>query len=98
MAGGLEMQFTVAIDYTASNGDPNVAGSLHYHDTSGRSLNQVSWTVVTHVFSFLYYTYASVHSETHMLGPVFFPLSTSTSRCSISRVVSLVFVVDAVQS
>lgn len=41
LAGGLEMQFTVAIDYTASNGDPNVADSLHYHDSSGRVLNQV---------------------------------------------------------
>ncbi|CAM9668630.1 unnamed protein product [Pylaiella littoralis] len=45
LAGGLEMQFTVAIDYTASNGDPNVAGSLHYHDTSGRSLNQYAQSI-----------------------------------------------------
>lgn len=41
LAGGLEMQFTVAIDYTASNGDPNVASSLHYHDPARAGLNQV---------------------------------------------------------
>lgn len=35
------MQFTVAIDYTASNGDPNMQTSLHYHDPTCRSLNQV---------------------------------------------------------
>ncbi|CAN0052388.1 unnamed protein product [Sphacelaria rigidula] len=37
----MQMQFTVAIDYTASNGDPNMASSLHYHDPSGRTMNQV---------------------------------------------------------
>lgn len=41
LTGGLEMQFTVAIDYTASNGDPNTAKSLHYHDPAGIALNQV---------------------------------------------------------
>eukprot|EP00752_Nemacystus_decipiens_P010181 g9072.t3 len=45
LAGGLEMQFTVAIDYTASNGDPNVADSLHYHDPSGRVLNQYARSI-----------------------------------------------------
>eukprot|EP00903_Cladosiphon_okamuranus_P009585 g9125.t2 len=45
LAGGLEMQFTVAIDYTASNGDPNVADSLHYHDPSGRVLNQYAQSI-----------------------------------------------------
>ena len=41
LAGGLQMQFTVAIDYTASNGDPNMVDSLHHHDSSGRTMNQV---------------------------------------------------------
>lgn len=41
LAGGLQMQFSVAIDYTASNGDPNMANSLHYHDSSGTIVNQV---------------------------------------------------------
>ncbi|CAN0236864.1 unnamed protein product [Ectocarpus sp. 6 AP-2014] len=45
LAGGLEMQFTVGIDYTASNGDPNVADSLHYHDSTGRTLNQYSQSI-----------------------------------------------------
>eukprot|EP00186_Timspurckia_oligopyrenoides_P003444 CAMPEP_0182442586 /NCGR_PEP_ID=MMETSP1172-20130603/1499_1 /TAXON_ID=708627 /ORGANISM="Timspurckia oligopyrenoides, Strain CCMP3278" /LENGTH=647 /DNA_ID=CAMNT_0024637531 /DNA_START=94 /DNA_END=2037 /DNA_ORIENTATION=+ len=30
IAGGCEMAFTVAIDFTASNGDPSVSSSLHY--------------------------------------------------------------------
>ena len=42
LAGGMQMQFAVAIDYTASNGDPNLPDSLHYHDPTGRSLNEVS--------------------------------------------------------
>ncbi|CAM9489319.1 unnamed protein product, partial [Laminaria digitata] len=42
LAGGMEMQFAVAIDYTASNGDPNLPDSLHYHDPTGRSLNEYS--------------------------------------------------------
>eukprot|EP00904_Undaria_pinnatifida_P009983 jgi/Undpi1/6114/HiC_scaffold_20.g08599.m1 len=42
LAGGMEMQFAVAIDYTASNGDPNLPDSLHFHDPTGRSLNEYS--------------------------------------------------------
>ncbi|CAN0236225.1 unnamed protein product, partial [Ectocarpus sp. 8 AP-2014] len=45
LAGGLEMQFTVGIDYTASNGDPNVADSLHYHDSTGSTLNQYAQSI-----------------------------------------------------
>ncbi|CAM9101606.1 unnamed protein product, partial [Hapterophycus canaliculatus] len=45
LAGGLEMQFTVAIDYTASNGDPNVASSLHYHDPTRAGLNQYARSI-----------------------------------------------------
>ena len=45
LAGGMEMQFAVAIDYTASNGDPNLPDSLHYHDPTGRSLNEVTFNL-----------------------------------------------------
>ncbi|CAN0466888.1 unnamed protein product [Discosporangium mesarthrocarpum] len=37
----MEVQFSVAIDYTASNGDPNNPESLHHHDPRGEVLNQV---------------------------------------------------------
>lgn len=41
IAGGMQIAFTVAVDYTASNGDPSQAGTLHYHDPSGRTNNEV---------------------------------------------------------
>lgn len=41
LAGGMNLQFNVAIDYTASNGDPSLGTSLHYYDPSGRETNQV---------------------------------------------------------
>lgn len=34
--GGMELSFIVAIDFTASNGDPALPSSLHYNDPSGR--------------------------------------------------------------
>jgi len=34
IANGLDMQFVYALDFTRSNLDPNVEGSLHNHDTS----------------------------------------------------------------
>jgi len=34
--GGMEISFTVAIDFTASNGDPLSASSLHYTDPTGK--------------------------------------------------------------
>ncbi|XP_076939754.1 protein BONZAI 1-like [Bidens hawaiensis] len=34
--GGCEMNFMVAIDFTASNGNPRLPDSLHYFDHSGR--------------------------------------------------------------
>jgi len=34
--GGMELSFTVAIDFTASNGDPTKPDSLHYNDPSGK--------------------------------------------------------------
>lgn len=39
IAGGMQIGFTVAIDYTASNGNPSKRGSLHYHDPSNRTAN-----------------------------------------------------------
>ncbi|CAM9106956.1 unnamed protein product [Scytosiphon promiscuus] len=40
IAGGMQIGFTVAIDYTASNGNPSRPGTLHYHDPSGRTSNE----------------------------------------------------------
>eukprot|EP00903_Cladosiphon_okamuranus_P006483 g6342.t1 len=40
IAGGMQIAFTVAVDYTASNGDPTQRGTLHYHDPSGRTINE----------------------------------------------------------
>merc|ERR1711963_702673 len=34
--GGMELSFTVAVDFTASNGDPQTSNSLHYIDPTGR--------------------------------------------------------------
>ncbi|KAI3942972.1 hypothetical protein MKW98_005484 [Papaver atlanticum] len=36
ISGGCEMNFMVAVDYTASNGNPRLPDSLHYIDPSGR--------------------------------------------------------------
>ncbi|KAK9117713.1 hypothetical protein Sjap_016660 [Stephania japonica] len=36
IAGGCELNFMVAIDFTASNGNPRLPDSLHYIDPSGR--------------------------------------------------------------
>jgi hypothetical protein len=36
LAGGCELNFMVAVDYTASNGNPRLPDSLHYIDPSGR--------------------------------------------------------------
>ena len=38
-AGGTEISFTMAIDYTASNGNPADPRSLHYVDPTGVELN-----------------------------------------------------------
>lgn len=46
IAGGMQIAFTVAVDYTASNGDPSQAGTLHYHDPSGRTNNEVGMDAV----------------------------------------------------
>ncbi|XP_058195699.1 protein BONZAI 1-like isoform X2 [Rhododendron vialii] len=35
-SGGCELNFMVAIDFTASNGNPRLPDSLHYNDPSGR--------------------------------------------------------------
>lgn len=39
LSGGLELQLSVAIDFTGSNGDPRKPGTLHYIDRSGSQLN-----------------------------------------------------------
>ncbi|XP_029150928.1 protein BONZAI 1 isoform X1 [Arachis hypogaea] len=36
VAGGFELNFMVAVDFTASNGNPRLPDSLHYLDPSGR--------------------------------------------------------------
>nr|CAD1824332.1 unnamed protein product [Ananas comosus var. bracteatus] len=36
IAGGFEMNFMVAVDFTASNGNPRLPDSLHYIDPTGR--------------------------------------------------------------
>ncbi|XP_042066010.1 protein BONZAI 2-like isoform X3 [Salvia splendens] len=36
LAGGYELNFMVAVDFTASNGNPRLPDSLHYIDPSGR--------------------------------------------------------------
>merc|ERR1712107_792520 len=35
--GGMELSFTVAVDFTASNGNPASPSSLHYNDPSGNA-------------------------------------------------------------
>merc|ERR1719491_2945076 len=35
LSGGLKMNFTVAIDFTGSNGDPRKPGTLHYRHPDG---------------------------------------------------------------
>eukprot|EP00547_Thalassionema_nitzschioides_P003186 CAMPEP_0194213546 /NCGR_PEP_ID=MMETSP0156-20130528/14231_1 /TAXON_ID=33649 /ORGANISM="Thalassionema nitzschioides, Strain L26-B" /LENGTH=757 /DNA_ID=CAMNT_0038941599 /DNA_START=1 /DNA_END=2271 /DNA_ORIENTATION=+ len=39
LSGGLELQLSVAIDFTGSNGDPRKQGTLHYIDRFGGQLN-----------------------------------------------------------
>ena len=39
ISGGLELQLSVAIDFTGSNGDPRKPGTLHYIDRTGSQLN-----------------------------------------------------------
>ncbi|CAN0430832.1 unnamed protein product, partial [Laminaria digitata] len=39
IAGGTEISFTMAIDFTASNGNPADPRSLHYVDPTGMALN-----------------------------------------------------------
>ena len=36
---GAQIHFVIAIDFTASNGDPNLPGTLHYLDPLGRRMN-----------------------------------------------------------
>ncbi|GKZ00013.1 hypothetical protein MPSEU_000954700 [Mayamaea pseudoterrestris] len=36
LSGGLEIEMCIAIDFTGSNGDPRIPGTLHYMDSNGR--------------------------------------------------------------
>lgn len=47
IANGYELNFVVAIDFTASNGNPRLPDSLHYLDPSGRSnaYQRAIWSV-----------------------------------------------------
>ncbi|CAM9486288.1 unnamed protein product [Ectocarpus sp. 6 AP-2014] len=45
IAGGMQIGFTVAIDYTTSNGRPSRQGSLHYHDPTGRTNNEYAQAI-----------------------------------------------------
>ncbi|CAM9341780.1 unnamed protein product [Scytosiphon promiscuus] len=45
LGGGLEMQFTVAIDYTSSNGDPNLPSSLHFVDPTGEHHSEYAQSI-----------------------------------------------------
>jgi len=47
IAGGTEMSFITAIDFTASNQDPSMPGSLHYVDPSGQQLNQYAQAIIS---------------------------------------------------
>lgn len=42
----MELAFTVAIDFTASNGNPSMPDSLHYVDVTGRTLNQYAQAIL----------------------------------------------------
>ncbi|CAN0060588.1 unnamed protein product [Ectocarpus sp. 4 AP-2014] len=45
ITGGMQIGFTVAIDYTASNGHPSRRGTLHYHDPTGRTNNEYAQAI-----------------------------------------------------
>ncbi|KAJ1692164.1 hypothetical protein LUZ63_008862 [Rhynchospora breviuscula] len=45
ISGGFELNFMVAIDFTASNGDPRMPQSLHYVDPAGR-LNSYQQAII----------------------------------------------------
>ncbi|KAH0866550.1 hypothetical protein HID58_083761 [Brassica napus] len=45
ISSGFELNFMVAVDFTASNGDPRTPSSLHYNDPSGR-LNSYQKAIV----------------------------------------------------
>ena len=45
--GGCELSLQVAIDFTGSNGDPNLPNSLHYIDRTGRVLNQYQQAILS---------------------------------------------------
>lgn len=44
---GAQIHFVIAIDFTASNGDPNYPDSLHYLDPMGRKLNPYEQALIS---------------------------------------------------
>eukprot|EP00179_Madagascaria_erythrocladioides_P007549 CAMPEP_0198323568 /NCGR_PEP_ID=MMETSP1450-20131203/11776_1 /TAXON_ID=753684 ORGANISM="Madagascaria erythrocladiodes, Strain CCMP3234" /NCGR_SAMPLE_ID=MMETSP1450 /ASSEMBLY_ACC=CAM_ASM_001115 /LENGTH=748 /DNA_ID=CAMNT_0044027285 /DNA_START=56 /DNA_END=2305 /DNA_ORIENTATION=- len=47
--GGCEISLVMAIDFTASNGDPRKTGSLHYNDPSGPNEYEAAIRAVTQI-------------------------------------------------
>ena len=47
LRGGMEINVVVAIDYTGSNGNPSMPGTLHYIDPTGRTLNQYERAIMS---------------------------------------------------
>ena len=47
LRGGMEINVVVAIDYTGSNGNPAMPGTLHYVDPTGRTLNQYELAIMS---------------------------------------------------
>ena len=45
--GGCEISLMVAIDFTGSNGDPNLSSSLHYIDRTNRTMNQYQQAILS---------------------------------------------------
>jgi hypothetical protein len=47
LAGGMQVNMIVAIDFTGSNGNPRTPGTLHYCDPSGRILNEYQQAILS---------------------------------------------------
>ena len=52
LRGGMEINVVVGIDYTGSNGNPALPGTLHYCDPTGMTFNQYQ-TAITSVLAVL---------------------------------------------
>jgi len=56
LSGGLKMNFTVAIDFTGSNGDPRKPGTLHYRDPNGVIKNDYQKSIESLTRSFSHFS------------------------------------------